>query len=221
MRGECSRPLSRVTRGGEMYWCWRCLAVEFRSLMRSPNSLALCSTFSWCESLEFQDTRSSQWVRSRRAASAFNDELVSILGLSNDIIESIASAETRELARREQIYRAGRPPLEIEEKTVILVDDGLATGSTMRAAVLGLRQREPRWVVIGVPIAAPSTCKELSADVDDIVCAVTPEPFCAVGVWYADFSQTSDEEVRELLKTSTRELPRRQLDRMAGGAGRS
>ncbi len=84
--------------------------------------------------------------------------------------------------------------------TVILVDDGLATGSTMRAAVAGLRQRGPERIIVGVPIAAPSTCEELASEVDDIVCAVTPEPFYAVGLWYADFRQTTDPEVRELLR---------------------
>ncbi|MGQ0568000.1 MAG: phosphoribosyltransferase [Armatimonadota bacterium] len=102
-------------------------------------------------------------------------------------------------------YRGKRPPLDVSgRRTVILVDDGLATGSTMRAAVAALRQRGPERIVVGVPIAAPSTCEELASEVDDIVCAATPEPFYAVALWYADFPQTTDQEVRELLEAAGR-----------------
>jgi len=129
-----------------------------------------------------------------------NEEVVRELGISGDAIDAVADVQARELARREQVYRGGRPPLDLAGRTVILVDDGLATGSTMRAAVAGLRQRGPSRVVIAVPVAATSTCEALAGEVDDIVCGQTPEPFLAVGLWYADFSQTTDEEVRAELE---------------------
>src|SRR5467141_1683956 len=127
------------------------------------------------------------------------------LGISSGAIEAAIAREQAELARREKLYRGDRPPLEVTGKTVILVDDGLATGSTMRAAVAGLRQRGARRIVVAVPIAAPSTCRELSAEADEIVCAATPEPFVAVGRWYANFEQTTDEEVRAFLEAAARE----------------
>jgi predicted phosphoribosyltransferase len=114
-------------------------------------------------------------------------------------VEAVAAAEARELARREREYRGDRPPPQIRGKTVILIDDGLATGATMHAAVQALRLQGPRRIVVAVPIAAPETCEAFRAEVDEVVCAVTPDPFYAVGLWYEDFSQTSDEEVRELL----------------------
>jgi len=125
--------------------------------------------------------------------------LINSLGISNSKIQRAVAAELRELERREAAYRGGRGPPELTGKTVILVDDGLATGSTMRAAALAVRERRPGRVVVAVPVAAAQTCDEFRDDVDEIVCAVTPRPFHAVGVWYEDFSQTSDEEVRELL----------------------
>jgi len=133
-----------------------------------------------------------------------NEEVVSALDVSQSAIAAAVSEESRELARRERAYRGKRPPSDVSGRTVILVDDGLATGSTMRAAVAGLRQRGPERIVVGVPIAAPSTCEELACEVDDIVCAVTPEPFYAVARWYADFRQTTDQEVRELLEAAAR-----------------
>jgi len=135
-----------------------------------------------------------------------NQEVVGELGISEPVIERVVAVQQQELARREQLYRGGRPPLDVAGRTVILVDDGLATGSTMRAAVAGLRRRAPSRVVIAVPVAATSTCEALSGEVDDIVCARTPEPFLAVGLWYEDFSQTTDEEVRA------------ELDRAAAGS---
>ncbi len=139
-----------------------------------------------------------------------NQDVVNQLGLSQGVIDAVASKEREELARRERLYRGDRPPVEVRGRTVILVDDGLATGSTMRAAVAGLKARGPSGIVIGVPIAVPSTCEELASEVDDIVCAVTPEPFYAVGLWYSDFSQTTDEEVRELLEAAWREEAERE-----------
>jgi predicted phosphoribosyltransferase len=112
--------------------------------------------------------------------------------------------EERELWRREQAYRGGRPPVEVAGRSIILVDDGLATGSTMRAAVEGLRRRGPRRIAVAVPVAATQTCEALAGEVDDILCAQTPEPFLAVGLWYQDFGQTTDEEVREVLEEAAR-----------------
>jgi putative phosphoribosyl transferase len=129
-----------------------------------------------------------------------NQEVVQYLGLSQAVLESVAATEYQELTRREQAYRGSRGPTIVEGRTVILVDDGLATGSTMRAAVAALRGRHPARIVIAVPTAAPETCEELKAEVDEIVCATTPTPFYGVGQWYDDFSQTTDEEVRDLLE---------------------
>ena len=128
-----------------------------------------------------------------------DEGVVRPLGISHAQIQRAVETELRELERREAAYRAGRGPLELGGKTVILVDDGLATGSTMRAAALAVRRHEPRRVVVAVPVAAAETCAEFRDEVDEIVCAVVPRPFHAVGLWYEDFSQTSDEEVSDLL----------------------
>jgi len=136
-----------------------------------------------------------------------NHEVVDALGIDEGTLSRVAADELRELIRRERSYRDGRPPAQVEGKVVILVDDGLATGSSMRAAVQALRQLRPRELVVAVPIAAASTCESIRAEVDDIVCGATPEPFRAVGLWYDDFSQTTDEEVRELLAARAREAP--------------
>lgn len=136
-----------------------------------------------------------------------NDEVLRELEISPRTIDAVVAAEAEELARREQAYRGGRPPLDVAGRTVILVDDGLATGSTMRAAVAGLRQRGPRRVVVAVPVAATSTCEALADEVDDIICAQTPEPFLAVGLWYEDFSQTTDDEVRAELQWAAAGFP--------------
>jgi predicted phosphoribosyltransferase len=116
------------------------------------------------------------------------------------MIEVITRKEQQELERREREYRDGRPPVDVRGRTVILVDDGLATGSSMRVAAIALRQKQPAQIIVAVPVASPATCSEFQSEVDQVVCAVTPEPFWAVGQWYKDFSQTSDEEVRELLR---------------------
>ncbi len=129
-----------------------------------------------------------------------DEEVVSAYGLSAEIIEEIAQRERRELERREHQYREDRPPLAVDHQTVILVDDGLATGWTMRAAIVALRQERPRAIVVAVPIAAPDTVESLRAVVDDIVVLEAPDPFYAVGLWYSDFSQTTDEEVHDLLE---------------------
>jgi predicted phosphoribosyltransferase len=128
-----------------------------------------------------------------------NEEVVRRLGIPRAAIEQVAEAEGRELARREHAYRAGRASPEIEGRTVVLVDDGLATGATMRAAVESIRRRKPARLVVAVPTAPSSTCQELADQADDVVVLTTPEPFYAVGCSYEDFSPTTDDQVRELL----------------------
>jgi predicted phosphoribosyltransferase len=129
-----------------------------------------------------------------------NQDVVDYLGIPGDVIDAVAANELRELERRELVYRGDRPEPEVREKTVILVDDGLATGSTMRAAAAALRKQNPARIVVAVPVSAPETCDEYRMGVDEIICARTPQPFLGVGRWYRDFSQTTDEEVRELLE---------------------
>lgn len=138
-------------------------------------------------------------------ARVLNAEVVHGLNIPPDVIEKVAVAEQRELERREKEYRDELPPPEVVGRNVILVDDGLATGSSMRAAVQALYRRQPARVVVAVPTAPPETCTELESEVDEIICAMTPEPFYGVGFWYQEFSQTSDREVRELLQRATRE----------------
>jgi putative phosphoribosyl transferase len=136
-----------------------------------------------------------------------NEDVVRGLGIPASVIEAAASIEEKELQRREELYRDGRPSPDVRGRTVILVDDGLATGSTMRAAVAALRQQNPAAIVVAVPVGAPSTCDELQRDVDKVVCGFTPEPFYGVGQWYEDFSQTTDEEVRDLLNLASKRGP--------------
>jgi predicted phosphoribosyltransferase len=133
-----------------------------------------------------------------------NREVVRTLGLSDTDIERVAARETAELERRERLYRGSRAEPDLGGRTVILVDDGLATGSTMKAAVKALAARNPAAIVVAVPIAAADTCRELAREVSEVVCAVTPEPFHAVGLWYENFAQTSDAEVHELLEKGRR-----------------
>ena len=134
-----------------------------------------------------------------------NNDIVNYLSIPAEEIERVATREQEELGRREREYRGGASAPDVRGRTVILIDDGLATGSTMRAAVIALRQQQPARIIVAVPAAAESTCDEFRAEVDEIVCAITPEPFYAVGLWYEDFSQTTDEEVREFLGRATRE----------------
>jgi predicted phosphoribosyltransferase len=136
-----------------------------------------------------------------------NEEVVEYLKIPETIIDSIAATELEELKRREIAYRGDRAEPDVKGKIVILVDDGLATGSTIRAAAQALRQQGPARIVVAVPVSAPQTCDEYRIGVDEIVCAVTPEPFFGVGQWYVDFSQTSDEEVRDLLARGRGEKP--------------
>jgi putative phosphoribosyl transferase len=129
-----------------------------------------------------------------------NDDIARSFDFPQTVINSIARREEAELRRRERLYRGNRPAPNVHGRTVILVDDGLATGSTMRAAAVALRQMGPSKVIVAVPVAAPETCAEFRSEVDDVICFATPDPFMAVGAWYADFSQTSDQEVRDLLE---------------------
>ena len=128
-----------------------------------------------------------------------NDDVVRWLNIRPEQIESVAREEEQELIRREAAYKAGRPPVSLKDRVVILVDDGLATGSTMKAAVQAVKQHGPSRVIVAVPVGAPETCRDLREYADEVVCASMPERFSAVGQWYERFDQTSDDEVRELL----------------------
>ncbi len=136
-----------------------------------------------------------------------NSEVVDMLRIPDRVIADVAAREQRELARRELAYRDDRPAPVVRGKTVVLVDDGLATGATMRAAAAALREQGPARIVVAVPTAAPETCDEFRAEVDEVICAITPDPFYAVGLWYEDFSQTTDDEVRDLLAQATQARP--------------
>jgi predicted phosphoribosyltransferase len=128
-----------------------------------------------------------------------NDDVIRESGVTARDVEAVVEAERREVDRREQEYRAGKGPLSLGGKIVILVDDGLATGATMKAAVQAVRTRHPARVVVAAPVGAPESCRDLARVADEVVCAQSPRPFSAVGLWYRDFSQTTDEEVRALL----------------------
>ncbi len=134
-------------------------------------------------------------------------DLIRVARVSEEDIELVTATERAELERRERWYRGDRPFPDVTGMTVILVDDGLATGSTMRAAVAALRQEGPSRIVVAVPVAAPETCEAFRDIADEVVCAVTPEPFRAVGLWYDDFSQTTDDEVHELLERGRADHP--------------
>lgn len=136
-----------------------------------------------------------------------NEEVVHMLHIPERVIDAVTAREQQELERREQLYRDNRPPTDVQGRTIILIDDGLATGATMRAAIEALRMQHPARIVVAVPVAAPPTCVELGAEVDEILCARTPEPFFGVGYWYEDFSQTSDQEVHDLLAQAEHEHP--------------
>lgn len=131
-----------------------------------------------------------------------NHEVVMELGYPQDVIEEVAAREAAELHRREHAYRGSRPALDPDGKTAILVDDGLATGSSMRAAIASVRARRAAYVVVAVPVGAESTCREMARLADRVVCPLQPQAFMAVGEWYDDFSQTSDGEVRQLLENA-------------------
>jgi predicted phosphoribosyltransferase len=134
-----------------------------------------------------------------------NGDIVRMLSIPEEVINIVVKRELRELKRREELYRGNRPTPEVRERTILLIDDGLATGASMRAAIAGLRAQDPARIVVAVPAAAPEACEAFQAEVDEIVCAITPEPFYGVGRWYEDFSQVTDEEVRMLLEEANRQ----------------
>ena len=129
-----------------------------------------------------------------------NDDVVADLRISPEVIERVTARESEELARRERLYRGSRPSPEMTNRTIIVVDDGLATGSTMRAAIAALREQRPARIIVAVPVAAPPVCALFDSIADEVVCAITPEPFYAVGLWYEHFKPTSDAEVQHLLR---------------------
>lgn len=135
-----------------------------------------------------------------------NEDVIEALGIPESVVDTVAAAETREIERRDRLYRGDRPPPAVHGKTVIVVDDGLATGATMRAAIAALRAQDPARIVVAVPTAARETCDELRRGADEVMCLTTPSPFYAVGAWYADFSATEDDEVRDLL-TQVQHIP--------------
>jgi putative phosphoribosyl transferase len=135
-------------------------------------------------------------------ARVLNEELVETLGIREELVDDVAAREGEELRRREVLYRGARPPPDVEDKIVIVVDDGLATGSSMRAAVAALRRRRPARIVVAVPAAPASTCEQLRPEVDELVCTRTPRPFYAVGIWYENFNQVTDDEVHALLQSA-------------------
>ncbi len=140
---------------------------------------------------------------------ALNSEIVEALRIPPRDIELVTEREAKELKRREHAYRGRRPPLDVEGRTVVLVDDGIATGSGMRAAIDALHQMKPAQIVVAVPVAPASTCDRLRGEVDELICLATPDPFYGVGQFYYDFSQVSDEEVNEMLDRAAAEIDRR------------
>jgi len=134
-----------------------------------------------------------------------NDDVIGALHIPEQVVEEVMAREQRELARREQLYRDDRPMPYVKGRTVILVDDGLATGATMRAALKALRQQQPARLIVAVPVAAHSTCLELRDEADEVICARTPDPFFGVGWWYQHFEQTTDQEVHNLLAQAAQE----------------
>jgi predicted phosphoribosyltransferase len=147
-----------------------------------------------------------------------NDDVVKPLQIPDDVIEAETARELEELERRERLYRGGRPAPVMRGCTTILVDDGLATGATMRAAITAVRQQQPARIVVATPTASPDICEALRSEADEVICAMTPEPFFAVGQWYDDFTQTTDDEVRRLLTSQTQRHDE-QLPGTAEGAG--
>jgi predicted phosphoribosyltransferase len=134
-----------------------------------------------------------------------NDAVVRSLGISRAEIESAAAKERLELERRERVYRGGRTAPEIRGRTVILVDDGIATGTTMKVAIAALKQQQPSKIIVAIPVAPWSTCAEMRREVDEVVCLLSPEDLMAIGVWYEDFAQVPDQEVCDLLERADRE----------------
>jgi predicted phosphoribosyltransferase len=136
-----------------------------------------------------------------------NNEVINMLHIPRRIIDAVAAREEQELQRRDHLYRDDRPLPDVKGKIIILVDDGLATGSTMRAAIEALKQEHPARIVVATPVGAPQTCEELGQLVSQVICAQTPEPFYGVGYWYQNFEQTSDQEVHDLLAQARHPQP--------------
>ena len=136
-----------------------------------------------------------------------NEDVLQVIPDAQAIVEMVAAIEGEELERRERNYRGDRPPPDLKDRTVILIDDGLATGASMRAAVAALRQQGAAKIIVAVPVGAPSTCQDLKNGADEVICLKTPVAFIGVGQYYADFSQTTDEQVRELLAASPPKKP--------------
>jgi putative phosphoribosyl transferase len=134
-----------------------------------------------------------------------NSNIVQVMGIPRHVIDSVTAHEQQELRRREHLYRGDRPLPTIQGQTIILVDDGMATGATMRVAATAMKQYQPAHIVIAVPVAAPTTCTELAEEGFEVVTLIRPEPFYAVGFWYEQFTQTSDQEVRDLLEQAWNE----------------
>ncbi len=135
-----------------------------------------------------------------------NRDLIDYLHVSDELLDQVTAREQRELEARERLYREDRPPLSPQGRTVVLVDDGLATGASMLAAARALRPQGAQKIIVGVPVAARQTCDSFRNEVDEIICVATPDPFGAVGIWYGDFSQTTDEEVRKLLEQARQQM---------------
>ena len=135
-----------------------------------------------------------------------NEDIIRVLGVPEEVINIVARNELQELERREHNYRGDRPAPDVRDRKVILIDDGLATGASMRAAVVGVRAQHPARIVIAVPAAAPELCNAFQFEVDEMVCAMTPEPFYGLSRWYEDFSQTTDEDVRMFLREANHQL---------------
>ncbi|MEZ0224501.1 MAG: phosphoribosyltransferase [Alphaproteobacteria bacterium] len=129
-----------------------------------------------------------------------NHDVVDVLNIPDAVVEAVASMETAELQRRNRVYREGRPPPRVKGRDIVLVDDGLATGATMHAAIMALRRERAASITVAAPVGAPDTCRRLEVEADSVICLHQPEPFYGVGVWYEDFSQTEDTEVLDLLR---------------------
>lgn len=145
-----------------------------------------------------------------------NDEVVASYGISKPVIDAMIQQESQEIVRRETLYRANRPPLQLKNRIVILVDDGIATGSSMLAAIQAVRHAQPSRIIVAVPVAPADVCRILESEVDQVICLRTPQPFYAVGLWYEDFHQITDDEATHLLDEAHREEAQRKQDRDTG-----
>ena len=170
------------------------VAYEVAKALHAPLDVFLVRKLGWPPQPEL-----AMGALAEGGVRVLHDDVVDQLSVPESVIDRVADAEARELSRQQQLYRPGRAPPDVAGRTVILVDDGLATGSTMRAAVAALQAKGPSRLVVAVPVGAPQTCGEFQDLVDEVVCAARPEEFRAVGLWYHDFSPTTDDEVLRLL----------------------